>query len=64
MDYDHDHESLEEEEEIEERARGRRHQKQHDPARDDERTRPMEESDSTESKLREAVRKAIKDAMK
>ena len=36
------------EEELEERARGRRHQKAHDPARDDDRTRPMEENEEQE----------------
>ena len=39
-----------EEEELEERARGRRHQKAHDPARDDDRTRPMEEKEDKDKK--------------
>ena len=53
MDYDHDHESLEEGDETETIEEG-----------DDARKRPMEESDSVEAKLREAVRQAIKDAMR
>jgi len=46
MDRDEDEvQEMKEEEELEERARGRRHQKAHDPARDDVRTRPMEEAE-------------------
>ena len=53
----------EEEEEVEESAKGRRRTKSIDPARDDARTRPMEESEEEEP-LHEAIAKLLRKHLK